>query len=69
MSEWTKVRVDKLQRIKTSEWDKGQRNLDFCETLTLKKDINFHCFLDKHNFKKHLWLTGTFFHIFFSFKI
>ena len=30
MSEKTNVREDKRQRRQTSEWDKGQKNLDFC---------------------------------------
>ena len=59
-SEWTNVRVDKCQSgqmsesLKTSEWDKGKKNLDFCETLTFclkfKKDVNFHCFVRQTQF-------------------
>ena len=48
-SEWTNVRVEtsewqtsektKRQRRQTSEWDKHQRNLDFCQTLTFYSSL------------------------------
>ena len=47
---------DKQQRRQTSEWDKHQRNFDFCQTLTFylkfKKDVNSIGLLDKDSFKK-----------------
>jgi hypothetical protein len=58
----------KRQRRQTSEWDKRQRNLDFCQTLTcylkFKKNVKSIVLLDKDSFKKDLWSTGTFFFTF-----